>query len=174
MPFLKQIVHLKLAITGSVDSKLIGYIDADWADDTLVRKSTSGYLFKFSGNTISWSSKTQTSVALSSTRAEYVSAALASQEAVWLQQLLEDMGIIKTEPITLFEDNHGCLKLADNEGMSVQTKHIDIKHHHLRDLVQHNVIKLEYCETNRMIADILTKPLPKPKLEELRAMIGIR
>ena len=121
-----------------------------------------------------WSSKKQTSVALSSTEAEYVSVALASQEAVWLQQLLEDMGVIKTEQITLFADNQGCLKLADNEGMSARTKHIDIRHHHLRDLVQHNVIKLEYCETNRMIANILTKSLSKPKLEELRAMIGLR
>ncbi len=173
MRYLKQSINLKLEISANTKGKLVGYVDADWAGDMTDRKSTSGYIFQFGGSAISWSSKKQTSVALSSTEAEYVSAALASQEAVWLRQLLQDIGVHTTEPTTLYEDNQGCIKISNNDGVSVRTKHIDIKHHHLRDLVSRNIIKLDYCETDNMIADALTKPVTKSKLVKFRAAMGL-
>ena len=174
MRYLKQTIDVKLEISGSAENSLIGYVDADWGGDTSDRKSTSGYLFKLGNNSISWSSKIQASVALSSTEAEYISAAHACQELLWLRQLLAEIGEQITGPTTLFEDNQGCIKLANNDKGSARTKHIDIRYHHLRDLTERNIIELVYCETNNMIADALTKPLSKQKLDELKIMIGLK
>ena len=171
--YLKQTIDLKLEISANTNLNLAGYVDADWAGDSSDRKSTSGYLFQLGSNLVLWSSKKQMSVALSSTEAEYVSAAQASQEILWLRQLLIDIGEPATQATVLFEDNQGCIKLANKDKVSTRTKHIDIKYHHLRDLTERDIIQLEYCETNKMLADMLTKPLPKHKLEELRTMIGL-
>ena len=122
---------------------------------------------------VSWSSKKQVSVALSSTEAEYVSAAYASQEAVWLRQLLTDLGISLPQATTIYEDNQGCIKLANTEKVNARTKHIDVRHHYLRDLVDRNMINLVYCESDSMIADALTKPIPRPKFEELRLLMSL-
>jgi hypothetical protein len=173
MRYLKQTINFKFEISTGLDINLIGYVDADWAGDTTDRKSTSGHIFQLGGNAISWSSKKQTSVALSSTEAEYVAAATASQEIIWLRQLLQDLGEATTGPTLLYEDNQRCIKLANSERINARTKHIDIKHHHLRDLTERNVIKFEYCETDKMLADVLTKPLAKQKLQELRTVIGV-
>ena len=172
MRYLKQTADLKLKIS-AVNLDLVGYVDADWAGDVSDRKSTSGYLYKLGESPVSWSSKKQASVALSSTEAEYISAALASQEVAWIRQLLCDLGVPATQATLMYEDNQGCIKLAAGDKMNARTKHIDVRYHHLRDLVERHVIELTYCETNKMIADALTKPLPRPKFEELRAAMGL-
>lgn len=173
MRYLKHTADLKLKICADNNLELVGFADADWAGDIGDRKSTSGYLYKLGNSPVSWSSKKQSSVALSSTEAEYISAAYASQEAVWLRQLLADFGIPPTTATIMYEDNQGCIKLANNDKMNARTKHIDVRHHHLRDLINCDVINFVYCETNMMIADALTKPLPRPKFEELRFAIGL-
>ena len=73
----------------------------------------------------------------------------------------------------MYEDNQGRIKLATTEKMNARTKHIDIRYHHLRHLVDHGVVTFAYCETDRMVADALTKPLPRPKFEELRTVMGL-
>ncbi|XP_073437427.1 uncharacterized protein [Dendrobates tinctorius] len=92
LQYLKETQRLNLKIFASGDLTLRGYIDADWVGDSSDRKSTSGYMFKLGENSISWSSTKQVSVTLPSTGAEYTSAAYASQEVIWLQQLLGDFG----------------------------------------------------------------------------------
>lgn len=159
MRYLKQTINFKLEISTGSDINLIGYVDADWAGDTTDWKSASGYIFQLGGNAISWSSKKQTSVALLSTEAEYVVAATASQKVIWLRQLLQDLGEVTTGPTRLYEYNQGCIKLANSERINARTKHIDIKHHHLRDLTESHVMKFEICETDKMLADVLTKLL---------------
>ena len=139
----------------------------------MIRKSTSGFFYQLGQSPISWSSKKQVSVALSSTEAEYVSAAYASQEAVWLRQLLDDLGAAATQPTLMYEDNQGCIKLAASEKTNARTKYIDIRHHHLRDLVDRGVLNFMYCERDKMVADTLTKPLPRLKFEELRTVMGL-
>jgi hypothetical protein len=171
--YLKQSVHLKLKMSADNKTDLIGYVDADWAGDTVDRKSTSGYLFQIGDSSVSWSSRKQMSVALSSTEAEYVAAAYASQEAVWLRQLLNDLGEPAVEATRIYEDNQGCIKLATSERINARTKHIDIRHHHLRDLAENGIIELIYCETDKMIADAMTKPLPAPRFKELRTKMGM-
>lgn len=152
---------------------LCGYADADWAGDISTRKSTSGYVFQIGSSTVSWSSKRQSVVAMSSTEAEYVALSYAAQEAIWLRTLLESMGFKQTKPMTIFEDNQSTIALAKNPRHSSRTKHIDIKFHYIRDAVAEQKIHLEYCQTNEMIADILTKGLARPQFEKLRSELGV-
>jgi len=154
-------------------SDLRGYADADWAGDVTTRKSTSGYVFQIGSSTVSWSSKRQSVVALSSTEAEYVALSHATQEATWLRNLLQSMGFDQANPMTIFEDNQGTIALAKNPKHHARTKHIDIKYHFIRDAISEKKIQLDYCPTNEMIADILTKSLARPQFEKLRSGLGV-
>jgi transposase InsO family protein len=171
--YLKQTVNMQLKLCKDDNLKLIGYVDADWAGDKTDRKSTSGYLFQLGKATISWTSKKQESVALSSTEAEYIAAATASQEMIWLRQLLSDLQVPIIGPTVMYEDNQGCIKLACNEKSSARTKHIDVRHHHLRDLQARNIIDLKYCASDQMLADVMTKPLARHKLNSISELMGL-
>lgn len=171
--YLKGTKDLKLTLSSSSDrSGLTGYADADWAECRDDRKSNSGYVFKFCGGTISWACRKQTCVSLSTAEAEFVSLSEASQEAVWLQRLLEDLGE-KAEAVTIFEDNQSCLKMLDSEKFSNRTKHISTKFHYAKDLKTNGTIKYVYCPTESMAADLLTKPVPRVRLEVLRKACGL-
>ena len=159
--------------TNTGGTTLRGYADADWAGDQTTRKSTSGYAFQIGNSTISWRSKRQSIVALSSTEAEYVSLSLATQEATWIRTLLGDMGFMQDGPTTMYEDNQGAIELARNPSHHTRTKHIDIKYHHVRCAVADKQIKLQYCPSTEMTADILTKGLPRASFEKLRKKLGI-
>ena len=147
--------------------QLKGYVDADWGG-TENRKSISGYLFTLGSNLVSWASKRQATTALSTTEAEYVAASSAVQKAVWLRLLLNSLGFKQGKPTTINEDNQGCIALSKNPKYHARTKHIDIKHHFIRDLVTANQIDLSYCASHKMVADIMTKPLPKEQFERFR------
>ena len=138
---------------------LIGYSDADWAGDVNDRKSTSGYLFMMNGAAVSWRSQKQTCVALSTAEAEYIALAAAAQEATWMRKLMKDFHESQAEPVTIYEDNQSAICIAKNPQSHHKTKHVDIKYHYVRDKVQDVTIKIQYCPTNDMIADILTKGL---------------
>lgn len=150
---------------------LVGFADADWATDTEDRKSVSGFVFQVFGSTVTWSSKKQTTVATSSSEAEYVALSAAASEAVWLAGVLNDLGE-KMEPVTIFEDNRGCIGMAKN-AESKRVKHIDIKHHFLRDLVAAGKILVEPIASKYQVADFFTKSLDTGRFEELRKEIGI-
>jgi hypothetical protein len=114
---------------------LNGYVDADWGSNPNGWKSQSGYLFTLCGGVISWASKKQRVVALSSTEAEYVAASLACQEAVWLRVLLEDISFVQNKPTMIKEDNQGAIALSKNPKYHPRTKHIDIKHHFIQNTI---------------------------------------
>ena len=142
----------------------MGYSDADWASDIETRKSHSGYVFYLNGGPISWASNKQTTVALSSVESEYIALSSATQELVYLRQLLEDLGYPQSKPTTIFEDNQGTIQLADNHGThSKRTKHIDIRHHFIRDVMRRGWLLVEYIPTERQLADIFTKALVSSK-----------
>jgi hypothetical protein len=153
--------------------ELIGYSDSDWAGDIDTRRSTSGYVFQLSNSVISWSSRKQATVAKSSSEAEYVALSLAAQEAIWLQRLMCDLGKTIDKPTIIFEDNQGAIELAKNPKYHNRTKHIDVCHHFVRERVLSKEIKVIYCPTEDMVADIMTKGLPKPCFEKLRKLLGI-
>ena len=155
------------------DPELIGYSDADWAGDVDTRRSTSGYVFQIGRSTVSWSSRKQATVAKSSTEAEYVALSSATQEAVWLRRLMEDLGKHLNVPTTIYEDNQGAIELAKNAKYHNRTKHIDICHHFVRERVVSNEIRVIYCPTGDMVADIMTKGLAKLSFEKLRDLLGV-
>lgn len=152
---------------------LAGYSDADWAGDIDTRRSTSWYVFQICGSTVSWCSKRQSSVSKSSTEAEYIALSVASQEAVWLSRLLKNVGVKQEEPILIYEDNQGAIELSRKPKFHNRTKHIDIAHHFIREKVNDKVIYVKYCETEQMLADIMTKPLSKVLFEKFRNKLGV-
>ena len=125
------------------------------------RRSTSGYAFMMSGGCISWKSKKQRTVALSSTEAEYMALSEATQEAIWLKAFLCELGEISSDTaVKIFEDNQGSIALAKNPQYHKRTKHIDIRYHFVREKVEDGQVILEYISTLDMLADIMTKPIP--------------
>ena len=169
--YLKGTFVLGLVFKHSECLKLVGFCDSDWGGDPNDRRSTSGYCFKISDDSsvIRWSSRKQQTVALSSTEAEYMSISLASQECVYLLSLVKSLGLDLDGPIRLQGDNHGAIKLAQNPITHNRSKHIDIRHHFVRDLVEREVIQLQYIPTDQNIADILTKVLGHPKFNQFRS-----
>ena len=107
----------------------------------------------------------------STPEAEYVALAHALKELLWLIQILTSMGITIARPVPVYEDNQTCITIANNHMSQKRTRYIDIRYHFIRDYTQDGTIKLIYCETKRMLADILTKALPKPQHERLRNQI---
>ena len=171
MRYLKGTTDLGLKYTAD-SGNLIGYSDADWAGCLDDRHSTTGNLFLLSGGAISWMSKKQAVVALSTSEAEYIALSSATQEAVWLRRLLAELGAPNSS-VVLMEDNQGAIALAKNPIAHSRTKHIDIRYHYVREAVQDGLIELQYCPTNEMTADLLTKPLPKETFQRFRASLGL-
>jgi len=163
---------LKFSVHGE-QTELNGYSDADWAGDVDTRRSTSGYVFQFGNGTISWSSRKQPTVAKSSTEAEYVALSSATKEAIWLRRLMKDLGKLTDASTTIYEDNQGAIELAKNAKYHSRTKHIDICHHFVRERVVSNEIRVIYCRTEDMVADIMTKGLPTPTFEKLRDLLSV-
>uniref|UniRef100_A0AAV1TQS9 Reverse transcriptase Ty1/copia-type domain-containing protein n=1 Tax=Peronospora matthiolae TaxID=2874970 RepID=A0AAV1TQS9_9STRA len=154
-----------------------GYSDADWAGDLTDRKSTSGYTFMLLGAPVSWGSKKQPSVSLSTSEAEYIALSLAIQEGKWIHRLLCEIVMAANEEgpeLMIHEDNQSCIKMTKNPVNHGRAKHIDIKYHHIRDEVKRGEVKLKYCETAVMLADIMTKGLHGPRHKEMTATLGIR
>jgi Reverse transcriptase (RNA-dependent DNA polymerase) len=162
--YLAGTVHLGLEFSEG-KNEIVGYCDADYAGDIDKRKSTSGYVFLMNGASISWSSKLQPTVAMSTCEAEFVAAANAAKEVLWLASLLGDF-TGKVKPVKLFVDNQGALKLIHHPHAHQKTKHIDIAYRFIQDRAERGEIICEYIETAKMVADCTTKAVPLAKLQE--------
>ena len=129
------------------------------------------------GAAISWNSKKQICVALSTAEAEYIALAKAAQESIWLQRLLSDMGEHLTNPMMIFEDNQSTIAMTKNSQFHGRAKHIDIKFHFIREQVMAKTVELKYCRSSDMIVDMIVdmmmKGLCKVQFTKLRSMSGI-
>ncbi|CAI7885746.1 unnamed protein product [Closterium sp. NIES-54] len=152
---------------------LQGYTDADWAGDPSTRQRTSGYVFTLVGGAISWQSKRQNLIALSSTETEYVALTRGGTEAVWLRRLLVELGHKQEGPTPIYVDNQAAIGLAKNSVLHGRTKHIQICHHFIRKLVEVNEVELRSIKTNMQPPDFLTKPLPRDALHACCARVGL-
>lgn len=159
-------------VFGTTDKTLRGYCDADYASDTDTRRSTTGYVFLLNGGAISWSSRRQQTVAASTTEAEYMAAASAVKEALWLRKLMFDLAGDRST-VLIYDDNQSTIKLLKNPMSSQRSKHIDVIYHFARERVARKEVEFLYIPTDRMIADYLTKPVPKSKFEFCRNGIGV-
>ena len=148
--------------------QLVGFSDSDWAGQVDDRKSTSGLIFFLNNGAITYASKTQKCVALSTAESEYVALGEAAREALYLRMLLKDLGLEQTEPTVIFEDNVACEKLTKHNIQHSRTKHIEIKHHFIREAVQNKSIDVQHLASTEMLADLLTKGLAAPQFLKLR------
>ena len=172
--YLKGTLTLQLRLsTQDKDASLIGYVDADWGENRVDRKSHSGYAFFINGGLISWCCRKQSCVSLSTAEAEYIAICEAAKEIKYIYNLLNEMSISVCKPITIMEDNQSCIKMINNEKFNARSKHIDIRYHFVKDLCNSKFIKLEYCSSENNISDILTKPLTKNRLLHLRNYLGL-
>ncbi|KAJ3535136.1 hypothetical protein NMY22_g6623 [Coprinellus aureogranulatus] len=168
-------IDLKLTYRGcEMTSELFhAYSGADHAGCLDTRRSTSGSLIKMGSGAVSWSSKKQTTVADSSTEAEYVSVSAAGREIFWMRTLLKEIGVEVKGPSPLMVDNQLALRILNNPEHHGQMKHIDVKYHWVRDAVKQGKIEVHFLPTQDMIADIFTKPLPRPAIEQHRRALGL-
>ena len=158
---------------GQKQGELLGWTDSSWACDLDDAKSTSGYLMQLHGAAVSWCSQKQPTVAKSTCEAEYMGQSDAGSEIVWLRGLITDLGEHLKGPTTLFADNQGAIRLANNPENHRRTKHIAVKYHYTRELVENDTLKLVYKETRDMLADCLTKPLGRTKFEPVLPRMGL-
>jgi hypothetical protein len=122
---------------------------------------------------ISWFSKKQTNVALSTTKEEYMATCLSCTEVVWLRKLLSGLFDIELDATGICCDNQSCIKLSVNPMFRDKSKHIQIKYNFIRDVVEKGAVKLHYVATNEQVADVLTKPLSKVKIEYFKDKLGL-
>uniref|UniRef100_A0A2N9EI16 Integrase catalytic domain-containing protein n=1 Tax=Fagus sylvatica TaxID=28930 RepID=A0A2N9EI16_FAGSY len=155
------------------DNNLVGFTDSDWVGSLDDRKSTSGYIFCLGSKVIAWSSKKQKTVALSSAEAEYIAANDAACEAVWLRKILSDLQQKIEEPTVICCDNMSAIAMTKNPVFHARTKHIELRHHFIRDLVSQGEIQLKFISTNDQPADILTKAATVDKIEWFKKYLKI-
>ena len=170
--YLKGTKDLKLKYSrpeGVKINQLWGYVDSDWAGCIDTRKSTTGYLLMFNGAAISWKSKRQNVVALSSAEAEFMAASALVQEVIYLRKLLERLGYTQSGPTPIFEDNRTCIAWTEGSvGGSDRAKHMDLLAHFVHDAVKEGILTLCPVSSADNVADLLTKPLPEPSFLVLR------
>eukprot|EP00253_Pinus_taeda_P010468 PITA_10468 len=145
----------------------------DWAGSVDERKSTSGGAFYMGSRLVSWFNKKQSSIALSTTGAEYAAAASCCTQLLWMMQTLQDIHITCTPPISILCDNTSAISISKNPIMHSKSKHIPIKYHFLCEQVLEQKVKLEYVPSKEQVADIFTKPLPRETFEYLRQKLGV-
>ncbi|EJF55486.1 hypothetical protein DICSQDRAFT_25697, partial [Dichomitus squalens LYAD-421 SS1] len=139
--------------------RLEGYTDADWGSNPDDRRSISGYTFLVGNAVVAWSSKKQTTVALSSTEAEYMAVSYAARHTIWMRALLAELTFAPTEATKLNVDNKSAMELSKDNVLHARTKHIDIRHHFIRKCITGEAIRLEYCPTDINSVDLFTKAL---------------
>ncbi len=161
-----------LGVTYDKNQNLIleAFVDSDYANNDNCRRSTTGYVVMLAGGAIQWKSQLQSTVSLSSSEAEYKALSACAAEVTYLKQLLKELGIMQKK-VVIKEDNVGAMKIAENWMSSKRTKHIDIKYHHVRELVEKGEIEIQHLSTEKQPADMLTKNLPKTTYEKHRRFI---
>ena len=153
--------------------ELEAFTDSDYAGDVDDRKSTSGYVFLLNSGAVSWASKKQPIVTLSTTEAEFVAAAGCASQAMWMKRVLGMFNQNRSRCVVVYCDNTSTIKLSKNPVMHGRSKHIDVRFHFLRDLTREGLIELVHCSSHNQVADIMTKPLKLEAFQRLRQMMGV-
>ena len=170
--YLRQNPSRPIVYKKQLNPKLEIYSDSSFANNADY-SSISGFAVVFGNSLIAWSSKKQPVIALSSTEAEYVALTGASQEALWFQSVLAELGINQA-CVTIYEDNNSCIKLAQNPQEFKRTRHIQVKYHFIRSLVKEGKVSVQYCNTKDQLADLFTKGVNGPRLKEITTKLGIQ
>jgi transposase InsO family protein len=159
--YINNTIDYGLTYSRDADLSPSAFVDADYGGCKDTRRSTSGYVFTMSGGAVSWSSKRQATVALSTVEAEYVAMSRCAQQLVWMHSWLDEVMIEHSTPGIIRGDNRGAIALTRNSRDHGKVKHIDIRHHYIRDLIKSNAILIEQVSSVENLADLFTKPLPR-------------
>ena len=151
---------------------LAGFFDSDWTGNADDRKSTTSGCFYVGANLVAWISKKENFVSLSTAEAEYIAAGSCCSQLLWMKKVLTDYGISQ-DTMVVYYDNSNVIDISKNLVQHSKTKHIEIRYHFIRDLIEREIVCLEYIPTERQNADIFTKPLDRSKFETLRQVIGV-
>ena len=165
-------VGLKFERDRTIDKHIVGYVDSDYAGDLDKRRSTTGYVFTMAGGPVSWRSTLESTVALSTTEAEYMAITEAFKEAIWFRGLIRDLGIVQ-ENVEIFCDSQSAICLAKNQVHHSRTKHIDVRYHFVREIVDEGNILLQKIGTADNPADMLTKVVTGIKFQHCLDLINI-
>jgi hypothetical protein len=173
--YLKGTVSLGLTYRRSSDvdrvNRLVAYADASWASDITSARSQSGYVLMLNGSAVSWRSKRQSLICLSTAEAEYDSLHECVREVKYLRGLLGEMGLAQTSPTQVREDNIAAIIIASQPITSARTRHVALRFHFVREAIRDGTIIVQHCASQYMLADVLTKILPKPQHCNLRSLI---
>jgi hypothetical protein len=159
--YIKNTLDYGITYSRDYDLSPTAYVDADFGGCRDTRRSTSGYVVLMAGGAVSWSSKRQPTVALSTVEAEYVSISRCAQQVVWMQSWLGEVDIEYSVPGLIKGDNRGAIALTKNTKGHGKVKHIDIRHHFIRELIEEGVIIIEQVPSGDNLADLFTKPLAR-------------
>ncbi|KAK9074991.1 hypothetical protein SSX86_003310 [Deinandra increscens subsp. villosa] len=172
--YIKGTIFNGLKYGAGGDGKLVGYSDSSYGNDIIDRRGTTGTIFYYSDNAITWSSQKQRTVALSSCEAEFMAATDAARQAIWLRNLISEISGLEPQCVKLKVDNEGAIALMKNPVFHGRSKHIDTKYHFIRECVERNLIFVEHVDGKLQKADMLTKALPRVKFEEMKELIGVK
>ena len=170
--YVKTTVKFGVRYSKDTSDVLARYSDADWAGNANDRKSTSGGCFYAGKNLVYWMSKKKNSISLSTAEAEYIAAGSCCTQLLWMQKLLHDYGICE-EHLTIYCDNTSAINISKNPVQHSRTKHIEIRHHFIRELVEDGILTLEFIHTDDQKADLFTKPLDSKRFEFLHQNISV-
>jgi hypothetical protein len=170
--YVNATVNYGICFSKETNLVLTGYSDADWAGNADDRKSTSGGCFYVGTNVVAWMSRKQDSISLSIAEAKYIASGSCCTQLLWMKKLLCDYGFTQ-DTMVIHCDNTSAINISKNPIQHSRTKHIDIQHHFIRDLVESREVALMFIPTENQLADILTKPLDGSRFESLRKAIGI-
>ncbi|CAM8896162.1 unnamed protein product [Rhodiola kirilowii] len=165
-------IYFGIWYTKDTNPYLVGYCDADWAGNAEDQKSTSGGCLFLGKNLVSWFSKKQNSISLSTAEAEYIAIRSCCTQLLWMKQMLSEYGV-EQEEMTLYCDNMSAISISKNLVQHSRTKHIDTRHHFIRELVEQKVVTLKHVTTDKQLAGILTKPLDAAQFKTLRSSLGL-
>ena len=171
--YLKGTKELKIKYDGASDAGLIGYSDSDWGENRDDCHSTSGHVFLMANGAISWASQQQKTVTLLVGEAEYMELASTGRQAAWLRSFSGEIGFPIEGPIPLCLDNQAAIFLTINPAVERRMKHIDIRHHYIREQYEEKVIEPFHVAGEENPADLFTKSLPVVKVEKFRSKIGL-
>ena len=171
--YLKGTQELKLSLGGDQPAHLMGHTDSNFATCVDTCQSVSGHCFSLGTGVITWSTRQQRIVTLSSCKAEYVAASEASQELTWICTLLGSIGFCQLTATPLLCDNRGAMVLTEDPSFHACVKHIDTRYHYICERIRLNHLKLHYVNTKDNIADIFTKALPRPAFIYLHTRLGL-
>ena len=179
---LKKALHVCCYLLGTKDYRLIydgrrgdglnAMTDSDWGSDPTTRRSQTGFFLSLATGAISWTSRAQKTVAHSSTEAEYMALSDCSRQCVWVHQLLKELGYY-VKPIQISGDNQGSIFIAQNPVTEKRSKHVDIRYHYIREVIERGLVEVNYIPGEDNPADLLTKNLGRVKFEKFRSMYGL-